>query len=256
MSDDGGRPLKPLNWYKDLSTRKGRLAAGAFLVEGPRAIDQVIRSSPGSIVEILYTGELPSIYAKYALRSLTDAQMQSISSARTSQGIIAVVRLPADTDSDRLPEEAGHRILLLEDIQDPGNVGTLIRTAAAFDYSGVILTDKCADPFSPKCLQSTAGSGLSLWIRRTAAYPDLVDELKRRGHRLVAADLGGPEDPSVLRGLDKLILALGNEAAGLSDALLEKSDHTIKISMAGAKAESLNVAACGAICMYLSRRII
>jgi TrmH family RNA methyltransferase len=252
MKDDGGRLLKPLKWYKDLSAYKGRLAAGAFLVEGPRAIDQVIRSSPASIVEILHTGEQPSIYGKYALRPLTDAQLHSISSASTSQGIIAVVRLPADTDSDRLPEEAGQRILLLEDIQDPGNVGTLIRTAAAFDYSGVMLSDKCADPFSPKCVQSTAGSMLSLWIRRTAYYHGLVDELKRRGYRLVTADLRGPEDPSVLGRPDKLVLALGNEAAGPSQALLEKSDHTIRISMAGAKAESLNVAACGAICMYLS----
>jgi TrmH family RNA methyltransferase len=249
---DGSRPLKALKWYRDLSSRKGRLAAGAFLVEGPRAIGQVIMSSPGSIEEILYTGEQLSFDGNFTLRPLTEAQMHSISSARTSQGTIAVVRLPADTDSDILPGEPGHRILLLEDIQDPGNVGTLIRTAAAFDYSGVILTDECADPFSPKCIQSTAGTALSLWIRRTAAYLDLVDELKGRGHHLVEADLGGAEDPSVLSGLDKLVLALGNEAAGLSGALLEKSDHRIKMSMAGAKAESLNVAACGAICMYLS----
>jgi len=254
MKDDGGRPLKPLKWYKDLATRKGRLAAGAFLVEGQRAIGQVTRSSPGSVIEILYTGEQPYRYGNYTLRPLTGNQMQSISSARTSQGTIAVVRLPDDTDSDQLPVEAGHRILLLEDIQDPGNAGTLIRTAAAFDYSGIILTDKCADPFSPKCVQSTAGSALSLWMRRTPAYLALIDELKRRGHCLVAADLGGSEDPSVLPGLDKLVLALGNEAVGPSNALLAKSDHTIKISMAGAKAESLNVAACGAILMYLSRR--
>jgi TrmH family RNA methyltransferase len=256
MNDAGERSLKPLKWYKELSTRKGRLAAGAFLVEGPRAISQVISSSPGSIIEILYTGDQPYRYGNYTLRPLTGTRMQSISSASTSQGPIAVVRLPEDTDSAGLPVDAGHRVLLLEDIQDPGNVGTLIRTAAAFDYSGVILTDKCADPFSPKCVQSTAGSALSMWIRRTAACLDLVDELKRRGHRLVAADLGGAEDPSVLTGLDKLVLALGNEAAGLSGALLEKSDHRIKIPMAGAKAQSLNVAACGAICIYLSRREI
>jgi len=252
MKDDNGRPLKPLKWYKDLSAREGRLASGAFLVEGPRAIDQVIKSSPGSIVEVLYTGEQPSIYGKYALRSLTHIQMQSISSVSTSQGIVAVVSLPTDTYSDRLPGDAGSKILLLEDIQDPGNVGTLIRTAAAFDYSGVILTEKCADPFAPKCIQSTAGSALSLWIRRSAAYIDIVDELKRRRHSLFATDLLGSEDPSVLRGQDRLIIALGNEAAGLSDALLEKSDHTVKISITGAKAESLNVAVCGAICMYLS----
>jgi len=252
MKDYSSRPLKPLKWYKDLSSHRGRLAAGAFLVESPRAIDQVARSSPGSIMEILYMGEPPSICNKYPSRLLTDSQMHAISAARTSQGIMAVGRLPADIDSDRLPIEAGRRILLLEDIQDPGNVGTLIRTAAAFDYSGAILTEKCADPFSPKCVQSTAGSILSLWIRKTAGYHALVDKLKKGGYSLVAADLHGTEGPAGLHRLDKLVLALGNEAVGLSDALLKKSDHRIKISMAASKAESLNVAACGAICMYLS----
>jgi TrmH family RNA methyltransferase len=244
--------VKPLKWYKSLSAREGRMEAGAFLVEGQRAIDQVIKSSPGSIVEILYAGEQPSIYAAYGLRPLSHVQMQSISSAVTSQGIMAVVSLPLDTYSNRLPQDTGSRILVLEDIQDPGNVGTLIRTAAAFDFSGVILTEKCADPFSAKCIQSTAGSALSLWIRRSTSYIELVDELKIQGYSLFATDLLGTEDPSVLRGLDSFMLALGNEAAGLSDALLAKSDHTIKIAITGSKAESLNVAACGAICMYLS----
>jgi len=212
----------------------------------------VVASSPRSILEILYIGDPPSGYSRYALRSLTPAQIKSISSTVVSQGIMAVVQLPAGTYTDELPAKAGARVLLLEDIQDPGNVGTLIRTAAAFDYSGIILTGKCADPFSPKCVQSTAGSALSLWIRRTASYLDLVDELRRRGYILVAADLRGPQGPSILKETDRLVLALGNEAAGLSDALLKRSDHKVKISVAGAKAESLNVAACGAICMYLS----
>jgi RNA methyltransferase, TrmH family len=247
-----GQEVKSLKWYKGLSAREGRMEAGAFLVEGRRAIDQVIKSSPGSIVEVLYSGEAPSTYGAYELRPLSHVQMQSISSAVTSQGIIAVVSLPADTYSNSLPQVAGGRVLMLENIQDPGNVGTLIRTAAAFDYSGIILTEKCADPFSPKCIQSTAGSALSLWIRRSAAYIDLVDELKRQGYSLFATDLQGTEDPSLLRGPDRLILALGNEAAGLCNDLLDRSDHIIKISITGAKAESLNVAVCGAICMYLS----
>jgi RNA methyltransferase, TrmH family len=244
--------MKPLKWYKSLSAREGRLEAGVFLVEGQRAIDQVIKSSPGGILEILYTGEQPSIYAAYGLRPLSHVQMQSISSAVTSQGIMAVVSLPPDTYSNCLPVVTGSRILVLEDIQDPGNVGTLIRTAAAFDFSGVILTEKCADPFSPKCVQSAAGSSLSLWIRRSASCIELVDELKIHGYSLFATDLLGNEDPSVLKGMDRSMIALGNEAAGLSDALLAKSDHTVKISITGAKAESLNVAVCGAICMYLS----
>jgi TrmH family RNA methyltransferase len=244
--------VKPLNWYKELSASKGRLEAGAFLLEGPRAIDQVSKSSPGSILEILYTGDPPSGYGGYALRSLTPAQMKSISSTVISQGIAAVVQLPDDTYADELPLETGTRILVLEDIQDPGNVGTLIRTAAAFDYSGIILTDKCADPFSPKCVQSTAGSILSLWIRRTASYLDLVDRLTARGYILTATDLHGQTGPSILKEHDRLVLALGNEAAGLSELLIKKSDYRVRIPVTGTKAESLNVAACGAICMYLS----
>jgi TrmH family RNA methyltransferase len=137
-------------------------------------------------------------------------------------------------------------------VQDPGNVGTLIRTAAAFDYSGIILTGKCADPFSSKCVQSAAGSILSLWIRRTDSYLYLMDELRGRGHVLVAADLRGQREPSILKEQRKLVLALGNEAAGLSEMLLKRSDYRIKIPIKKSKAESLNVAACGAICMYLS----
>jgi TrmH family RNA methyltransferase len=163
-----------------------------------------------------------------------------------------VVRAPADTYTDRLPENTGARVLLLEDVQDPGNVGTLIRTAAAFDFSGVILSRKCADPLSPKCVQSTAGSVLSVWLRRTNHYPALADKLRKSGFFMVATDLGGEAEPSVLQNRGKLLLALGNEAAGLSGVVLEASDCRLRIPITGKKAESLNVAACGAIVMYLS----
>jgi TrmH family RNA methyltransferase len=79
-----------------------------------------------------------------------------------------------------------------------------------------------------------------------------MDELRGRGHVLVAADLRGQREPSILKEQRKLVLALGNEAAGLSEMLLKRSDYRIKIPIKKSKAESLNVAACGAICMYLS----
>jgi TrmH family RNA methyltransferase len=144
-------------------------------------------------------------------------------------------------------------VLLLEDIQDPGNVGTLIRTAAAFDFSGVVLTEKCADPLSPKCVQATAGSLLSVWLRRTVKYLELVRSLREDGYVLVAAELNGAEETSVLKR-ERLILALGNEGAGLSAELLAMADSRLRLPTAREKAESLNVAACGAILMYLSSR--
>ncbi len=252
MPDDRAIALKPVKWYKNLATRKGRLEARAFLVEGDRAIRQIISSNPDAIIEILSTEEPTPLYRKYPNRLITDIQLCSICSTRTPQGIVAVVRLPMSTYYDRLPHDTGAKILLLEDVQDPGNVGTLIRTATAFDFSGVILTEKCADPLSPKCVQSTVGTVLSLWIRRTSRYLELVEELKHNGYSFVAADLGGVEDPSVLQCQNKLLLALGNEASGLSDSVLNASNHRLRVPTIPGKAESLNVAACGAICMYLS----
>ena len=245
-------PLKPLNWYRKLITKKGRNEAKVFLVEGDRSISQVLTNRPDEIVEILTIDEPPPVYNNYPVRLLTQSQLFSICSTRTPQGIAAVVNLPADVYSDSLQEYPGNKILLLEDIQDPGNVGTLIRSAAAFDFSGVIMTGKCADPFSPKCVQAAAGTVLSLWLRRTSRYLELIQVCKENGFTLVTAELKGTAEPSMLNRHDKLLLALGNEASGLSKKLLDMADYRFRIPTVQKKAESLNVAACGAICMYLS----
>lgn len=247
-------PLRPLQWYKNLATKKGRLEAGVFLVEGDRAIRQIIDSHPDQIVEIITVEEPLSIYRSYAVRSVTESQFHSICHTKTPQGSMAVVRIPADVYSRHLPEDTGNKVLLLEDIQDPGNAGTLIRTAAAFGFSGVIMTEGCADLFSPKCVQASAGSILSVWLRRAAGYLGLISQLIERGYTLVAADLDGTAEPSILSNQEKLLLALGNEAAGLSQGLLSMADCRLWIPTVREKAESLNVAACGAICMYLSSR--
>ncbi len=253
-ADGGTAPLKPLKWYRKLATARGRLEAGAFLVEGERAIKQLIDSSPREIIEIIAVAELSRAYGAFPMRVVSESQLRPLGSSRAPQGVLAVVRAPADTYTDRLPKSTGARVLLLEDVQDPGNVGTLIRTAAAFDFSGVILSQKCADPLSPKCVQSTAGSVLSVWLRRTSRYLALAEKLRKSGFFMAATDLNGEAEPSVLQNRAKLLLALGNEAAGLSGAVLEASDCRVRIPIVQEKAESLNVAACGAIGMYLSYR--
>ena len=247
-----GRPLRPLKWYQALAGDKGRLEAGVFLVEGDRAIRQIAGTRPEVIVEIVSSEDVPEEWAKFPSRIVTESQLRRISNTVTPQGTIAVVRLPRGAHSDALPEKPGGRVLLLEDVQDPGNVGTLIRTAAAFDYAGVILSERCADPFSPKSVQATAGAVLSIWLRRTGRYIDLLKRLKQGGYQVFAADLNGDDGPHIISNRDRLVLALGNEAAGLSSALLEISDHRFRIPVAREKAESLNVAASGAIGMFLS----
>jgi TrmH family RNA methyltransferase len=243
--------LKSLQWYKKLATRKGRIAAGAFLVEGYRAIAQIMQQQPQAILEILAVDPPPPAYSSYPVRHVTAAQLHTVCQTQTPQGVAALVRLPQALYTATLPRSVGAKILLLEDVQDPGNVGTLIRTAAAFDFSGVILTDKCADPLAPKCLQSTAGTVLSVWLRRTPQYLELVHTLTSRGYACVVADVHGEASPLQLSTYPQLLLALGNEAAGLSPALLRLAEARIKIPIS-AKAESLNVAVCGAICMYMS----
>ena len=247
-------PLKPLKWYLKLAARKGRLEADAFIVEGERAVRQVVESLPEEILEIVTVEGLATPYPRYPHRTVTVSQFRSISQAQTPQGLLAVVRPPWQTYTDNLPLDPGRRLLLLEDIQDPGNVGTLIRTAAAFDFSGVILTEKSADPFSPKCVQASAGSVLSVWLRRTDEYLEMVKALKKRGYFVVAADLNGKEGTSAFDKRRLVLLALGNEAAGLSEEMLAVSDYQLKLPIVREKAESLNVAACGAIFMYLATR--
>ena len=114
------------------------------------------------------------------------------------------------------------------------------------------MTENCADPLSPKCVQATAGTILSVWLRRTNRYLELTKVLKKNDYPLITADLNGTAEPAILRRQGKLLLALGNEAAGLSKVLLKMADYRLRIPIIREKAESLNVAACGAICMYLS----
>jgi TrmH family RNA methyltransferase len=244
-------PQKPLKWYRELAEKKGRLGAGFFLVEGEKSIRQILGNHPEAVTEIMASEEPPLDFRKYPMRQVSASQFRYISSAQTPQGIAALVKIPADIYTTHPPADAGHKILLLEDIQDPGNMGTLIRTAAAFDFSGVILSDKCADPFSPKVIQSTAGAVMSLWLRATAQYLELVKALRPQGYPLLASELNGTDRPDILHRT-KFILALGNEAAGLSSALLELADFYVNIPIAREKAESLNAAVCGGILMYLS----
>jgi TrmH family RNA methyltransferase len=241
----------PLKWYKRLATSKGRLEAQAFLVEGNKAIDQIRVSRPTDIFEILTVHELPSTYRQFPARMITESQCRYISSTQTPQGIMAVVRMPEGIYSDRLPVNPGKHVLLFDDIQDPGNTGTLIRTGAAFGFSGIIMSDKCADPLSAKCVQATAGSLLSLWIRKTGSYVNLAQRLKDLSFTVYAADADGIHSPSSMKHRGKLLLALGNEAAGLSKRMLELADFRIRVNIKRENAESLNVAACGAILMYL-----
>ena len=165
---------------------------------------------------------------------------------------MALVRIPEDIYSSELPASKGDRILLLEHVQDPGNIGTLIRSAAALEYSGVILSDQCADPFSQKVAQSSAGSLFSLWLRRSVDYLDMAISLKQQGYAILAADLSGSEKID-FADYPLHVIAFGNEGSGLTAELIRNSTAGFKIPINQDNAESLNVAVSGAIGMFCGR---
>jgi TrmH family RNA methyltransferase len=251
----GSEVLKPLSWYKSLHDSKGRREAGAFLVEGVRAIAQISSASPKNIQELLYEEDdnVPRAGLAYPVRWLTRSQFKSVCLSQNPSGPLAVVAVPDGTESASLPADKGDRILVCEDIQDPGNVGALIRTAAALDFYGIVLSDKCADPFGPKAVQASAGTLLSVWLRRTPDFRRCIKGLVNMGFSCIAADLRGTDVLSSIKP-KRFALILGNEGNGLSDELLAMATHVAKIPINSRKAESLNVAASGAICMYALTR--
>lgn len=151
---------------------------------------------------------------------------------------------------NRIPEEIGKRILVLEGVQDPGNVGTLIRSAVAFGFSGIVMDRNSADPFSPKAVHSSAGSVLAPWILRDDNLIDIISNLKSAGFKVLATDLKGKAE-NQLGEIEKLALVMGNEGNGISDNIRNCADILFKIPMDSRAVESLNVGAAGAVAMFM-----
>jgi TrmH family RNA methyltransferase len=251
----GGPVLRSLDWYRELCTEgRSRREAGFFLVEGERAIAQIAAANRGAVDEVLIDEALaaPSFTDGIPLRRVSSRQLKTIASSATPQGLIAIIRLPEGSYGITMPELPGNRIVLLENVQDPGNVGTVIRSAAAFGINGILLSRQCADPFAPKAVQASAGAILSPWIRRGEEYLETVSALQRRGYRLFCADVRG--EPSVDFGSRApCIIAFGNEGAGLSEDLLQMADFRFSIPMVPGAVESLNVGVSAAITMFAAQ---
>ena len=171
-----------------------------------------------------------------------------LADSQTPQGIVAVVQ----------KEEVGQvdfsqgKFLFLEDVQDPGNVGTIIRTADAAGFTGVIVSDKSADIYSLKTLRSMQGSHFHLPIYRMSSQR-LLEEAKKAGIPVLATTLSKDSvDYRELVPIENFVLVMGNEGQGISPLMAESADQLVHISMKG-KAESLNVAvAAGILIFHLS----
>lgn len=252
-----------------LRQRKYRERDGAFLVEGVRAvqsavdggaeiIDLIVEKSraddPDVAAIVRQAGGVMSADANVAGVIVVDEPtMARLSDVMTSQGVLAVVRMP-DREASKL---VGYeRVLALDGVQDPGNAGTLIRTAAWFGIDGVLAGEGTVDLFNPKVVRSSMGGTFDVALAATDDLAGWLREAKVRGVNVYAADMEGtaaeawrPETPSVL--------VVGNEGSGLSSDVAACVDERITIAKVNGDArgvESLNVAQAASILGYLWTR--
>ena len=179
---------------------------------------------------------------------VTEEILLDLADSQTPQGIVAIVQ----KEEELLPDFTSGKYLFLEDVQDPGNVGTMIRTADAAGFSGVIVSSKSADIYSLKTLRSMQGSHFHLPIYRMSVE-GFVEQAKKSGLPILATTLSqNSKDYRELAWLEDFALVMGNEGQGISPFMTDQADQLVHISMKG-QAESLNVAiAAGILMFYLS----
>lgn len=235
--------------WKSLSDRKSRYQTGLFLVEGRKMVEEAVHSSfrVQSILVEEGAEVLPddTLYSNIRRYILGKSAFEAVCETKTPQGIAAVVELPkisADFSGFK-------KIVALDDVQDPGNVGTIIRTADAAGFDGVILSRATADVFSPKVLRSTMGSVFHIPLHITDDITALLVRMKSSGCAIISSQLDG--EPFFAREVVNLPLCLviGNEGNGIREDIRQIATHKFKLPMEG-RAESLNAAVAAGIMMY------
>lgn len=254
---------------RKLTRRSGRAKAGQFLAEGPQAVREALAlagTGAGRSMHALFVSDTAAvrhvelveaaIAADVPVHHAEDAALASLSETVTPQGIVAVC------DTLTVPLEIaitpGARLVtVLAEARDPGNVGTVIRSADAAGADGVVLTTSSADPLGGKAVRASAGSVFHLPIVTDAAVPDTVRHARDCGLTVLAAD--GSGEMNLDDAADSGLLArpttwvFGNEAWGMPTETLELADEIVQVPIHG-RAESLNLASAAAVCLYASAR--
>lgn len=245
-----------LTLARDLKRRKARERASLFVAEGTRVVGELVRSKL-PVRGILLARSVATASGTSALRELadtrkipcgivSDTEFASAASTDTPQGVLAIAQIPECQLAALGPADL-ERTLVLDALQDPGNVGTLIRTAAAFGVRTVVALPGTVEPWNAKAVRAAAGGHFHLNVTQ-ASLPDLVAALRAADVPLWAADASGRPVGDVARP-GALALALGNEGAGLSSQLRAATATLVALPMAH-RVESLNVSVAGGILMF------
>lgn len=228
--------------WKALKDRKGRRESGCFLVEGRKMVEEALASAFDVETVLVQEGmELPDGLSM-PVYELPAHVLAAVCNTKTPQGIAAVVRMKEQS-------ALGKHIVVLDGVQDPGNVGTIIRTADAAGLDGVLLSNQCADVFSPKVLRATMGSIFRMNLRTTDDLPGELTKLREKGYSILSSQLDGTPFYERQDVAERFALIIGNEGNGVSEQVQQTATHRVRLPMRGG-AESLNAAIAAAIMMY------
>ena len=236
---------------KALHASKGRKSAKQFIAEGPAAVLAALDSKRFP-VDTLYVTEsgaqlLPKTSLSHAIY-LSEKVMSAISTVEHSQGVLAICSVSEEKNGDHIFANTELPLIYCFEINDPGNLGTIIRTAEALGSAGVLLSPGSVDPFSPKVVRATAGSLWHIPVMREVDLVTAVKTARARGREIYATDGGGRRKLTEVSGKGPLWI-FGNEARGLSKEIASLADESVSIPMRGS-AESLNLATAVAITLF------
>lgn len=232
---------------KKLKDKKNRKAEGLYLIEGVNLALEFLTYSKDLVKNVIATEDkLGLVPDEFDVTVVSQRVFESVSDTCSPQGLMVVGKIPDNTCTF----ENMSLVVYLDRVADPGNVGTIIRTADALGVDAVVLSKDCTDLYNSKTVRSTMGSMFHIPVLCEENYLDILKELKNKGFKLITGSLDGDK---TLDKLDfaggKTVICLGNEAHGVSKELVDLGVVKTKIYMPG-KAESLNVAVAGAIFMY------
>ena len=227
------------------NAKSERRKAGVFPGEGPKLLEEAIKAGVEITATVSAEGvSVPTIPGARQIEVPREV-LESLCDTKTPQGVLFLCRLP----ETKAPEKReGSRDLVLDGVQDPGNVGTIWRTADALGADGVILVHGCADPFSPKTVRSTMGACFRLPVYEVEEE-QLPVLLKNSGLPLYATALREDTVDIKTADLSRSAVVIGSEGRGISDTLLNMSEKTLKIPMRE-RCESLNAAAAATIVLW------
>ena len=228
------------------ASRSYRRKSGEYLCDGTKLLDEALKWGAPVQTAVFSDGvDIPALPDTVRAVRVSGDLMRSVSPMETPQGALFTVALPETA----LPQAlSGRHYLVLDGVQDPGNVGTILRTADAFACDGVFLLNACADPYGPKTARATMGA-----IFRRAVYAAAPEELlallAKSGIPLYGTALREDTVPLAGADLTRAAVAIGSEGRGLSQQLLDNCTKTLKIPME-ARCESLNAAVAAAVVLW------